>query len=422
MDSEILDLSPRGRLQGAIMAQMGTEEEAAVARAFLDALTDEQVQQLLALDGFTQEVKIPIWDDEIGGPVRDANKQRDREPDRYLDGRTAPRDIADDLVVLLAGAINLEEVKGRIVTARRLDEMHGEYWQRLGAILGEPRNLSPSVLGHKVQKIDFPIDKVNSKVWKLLEQDTHGQIAIAAEKRSSKKQLNILYSINFDALDKEVSISRRLDPFDKRVYVAISALYKAGNVLISFSQIHSAMGYTTRPAKSDIERIRKSVYKMRRAIVYLDNAQEAAAYRYERVQIDGPLLPAFMKSGIINGKPVDEALGLICEPPLMAFARGRKQITTIERKLLETPVSKTDQNLLIEDYLLERIARAKAGRQPAKILFSTLYKETKITTSKQRQRAGEKIKAILDHYVQCGPKLGGISGYKITDDGILLDF
>ena len=38
---ELLDLSPRGQLQGAIMAQMGSEEEAAAARAFLDALTDE---------------------------------------------------------------------------------------------------------------------------------------------------------------------------------------------------------------------------------------------------------------------------------------------------------------------------------------------------------------------------------------------
>lgn len=413
-DSIMLDMSPRGRLLGGMQAQAADAQEAEAFRAFCEALTDEQVQQLLSLDGFTQEVKIPIWDDELGGPAHDANRQRDRKPDRYLDGRTAPRNIADDLVVLLAGAINLEEVKGRIVTARRLDEMHGEYWQRLGAILGEPRSLSPSVLGHKVQKIDFPIDKVNSKVWKLLEQDTHGQIAIAAEKRSSKKQLNILYSINFDALDKEVSISRRLDPFDKRVYVAISALYKAGNVLISFSQIHFAMGYTTRPAKSDIERIRKSVYKMRRAIVYLDNAQEAAAYKYDRVLIDGPLLPAFMKSGIINGKPVDEALGLICEPPLMAFARGRKQITTIERKLLETPVSKTDQNLLIEDYLLERIAHAKTGRQPGKILFDTLYKEAKVNTQKQRQRAGAKLQAILDHYVKCGH----ISSYTMEADGI----
>jgi hypothetical protein len=407
-------LDNKEQLLSGIMVQAATEEEAAAFRPFLESLTEEQAQQLLALDGYTTEYKIPIWDDEIGGPPRDAQRERGKQPDRYINGTTTPRSVADDLFVLMLGAYDLEEVKARIETVKKLDERNAQYWQALGAILGEPRSFVPSVTGHKVKKIDFPLDKVNSNVWKLLEEDTHGQIAIAVEKRASRKPLNILYSINFDALDKDISVSRQLDPFDKRVYMAVSALYRAGNMLISFSMIHSAMGYTTRPSNNEIERIRKSVYKMRRAVVYLNNAEEAKAYKYDKVVIDGPLLPSFMKSGIINGKQVEEALGLICEPPLMNFARGRKQITTIEKKLLETPVSKTNQNLLIEDYLIERIANAKTGRQPTKILYDTLYKEAKITEKKQRQRAGGKLKAILDHYVQ----QGHIQGYQDEGDGI----
>lgn len=395
-----------------LLALAESEQEAKGFRAFCGLLTDEQSRQLLDLDGFTTEYKIPIWDDEIGGPVHDALRERDKKPDRYINGITTPRNIAEDLFILIQGASDLEEIRGRIETTEKIDEIHRQYWQAMGAILGGPGSVLSSVSGRKAKRMDFPIDKVNSNVWKFLEVDQHGQICIAVEKRASKKPLNIYYSINFDALD--VSVSKKLTPFDKRVYIAVSALYRAGNKLISFSQIHLAMGYTTRPAKTDIDRIRKSIYKMRRAIVYLNNDEEAAVYKYDKVVIDGPLLPSFMKSGFINGKQVDEALGLICEPPLINFARGRKQITTIERKLLETPVSKTDQNLMIEDYLLERIAHAKTGRQPTKILFSTLYEEAKLSTGKQQQRAGEKIEKILNHYVKCGH----ISDFEMNEDGI----
>ena len=397
-------------LLARIASQSASKEESAAFRPFFDEISEEQARQLLALDGFTTEYKIPIWNDEIGNPAHDPNKERDTPPDSYLKGTTPPRNIAEDLYILMLGAYSMEEVKGRIETAEKLDEVTAQYWHNIGLILGPASTVS------RVNKVDFPLDKVNSNVWKLLEHDTGGQIAFAVEKQASKKPMNIYYSINFDALDKDISVSKRLEPFDKRVYAAVDALHRAGNVLISFSQIHYAIGNITRPAKTDIERIRKSVYKMRGANVYINNEEEAKAYKYDKVVIDGPLLPSFMKSGIINGKHVDEALALICEPPLMHFARRRKQITTIELKLLETPVSKTDQNLLIEDYLLERIAHAKKGTLSTKVLYETLYEEAQITTSKQRQRAWNKIQSILDHYVKCGH----ISGYKDEKDGVKL--
>ena len=52
-----------------------------------------------------------------------------------------------------------------------------------------------SVGGRRVKDVAFPIDKVNANIWQLLEQDMGGQIAIAAERKKSKKQLNIFYSI-----------------------------------------------------------------------------------------------------------------------------------------------------------------------------------------------------------------------------------
>lgn len=417
MPENLIDMTPKGQLQGGLLAQAGSEAEAETFRAFVAQITDEQAAQLLTLDGFTERYQIPIWDNETGGPPRDPARKHDTPPDRYMEGTTEPRRVIDDLAALLPGVGSLEEVQSRVEALSRMNTINPKYWGRLSAILGaSPKDLL-SVAGRKVQNIDFPIDKVNTRVWKLLENAISGQLEIAVEKQSSKKQISIIFSINFDELGKDIAVSRKLEPFDRRVYVAIDALYKAGNMLISFSQIHFAMGYTTRPAKTDIDRIRKSIYKMRHATVYLNNSQEIAAhYRYDKVQIEGPLLPSFIKSGIINGKQVDEALCLLCEPPLVAFARGRKQITTIKRELFETPVSKTDQNLLIEDYLLERIAHAKNGRQPKKILYSTLYEEANLTTQKQQQRVKSKLTAILGHYVKCGY----IKEY--TDEGDAITF
>lgn len=417
MEEERLDLTPKGQLLGGLLAQAGTEQEAATFRAFVAQITDEQAAQLLDLDGFTENYQIPIWDNETGGPPRDPNRQHETPPDRYMEGTTAPRRIIDDLAAILPGAESLEEVQGRVEALPRLNTINPQYWERVSAILGKPEAKLLSVTGKRVQKIDFPVDKVNSKVWKLLEAAPNGQIGIAAEKRDSKKQLTILYSINFDALGDNVTITRKLEPFDKRVYLAVSALYNAGNSIISFSQIYRTMGNTHSPSPRDIDKIADSIAKMAAARVTLDNTQEAKSYNYDKFTYAAPLLPMERLEGVINGKAVEAAIHLFREPPLVSFARGRKQLTTIERRLLETPVNKTDQNLLLEDYLIERIAHAKAGRQPSKILYSTLYAEARITTKKQRQRAGDKLGAILGHYVKCGY----IKGFAEEGDGIRID-
>ena len=140
-DYIMLDMSPRGQILGGMQAQAANDQEAEAFRAFCDALTDKQLEQLLALDGFTEPYKIPIWDDEIGGPAHDANRKRARKPDRYLDATTAPRDIIDDLVVLVVCAsLSMERVKELADTYSRLDKVNPEYWQHVVEILGKPQH------------------------------------------------------------------------------------------------------------------------------------------------------------------------------------------------------------------------------------------------------------------------------------------
>ena len=285
----------------------------------------------------------------------------------------------------------------------------------------------PQAIAKRTEIVDYPLDKVNSTVWNLL-QDTpsrQNKLWLKAERDGSEKQLSIIYSIDFDDLeDAGVKITKRLTSFDKRVYVAIAALYNAGNKVISLTQIHYAMGGTGRPATEHLQSINTSITKMRKANVFLDNIEESEHYKYPRFK-EGTgifheffLLPVDRITAVINGQIVDAAIQILKEPPLMTFARQRKQITTITVKVLQSPISKTEANLLIDDYLIERIAKAKRNSKGVKILYNTLYEAARIKTYKQKARAPEKVKKYLDHYKSCGL----ISGYQMLDDGIQIEF
>lgn len=163
------------------------------------------------------------------------------------------------------------------------------------------------------------------------------------------------------------------------------------------------MGNTSRPSTADIKKINDSLTKMRLARIYISNEHEANKYKgYQQFKYDGDLLPFERITGIIDGQESDAILHFFREPPLMTFAKERKQITTLELRLLESPISKTEANLAIDDYLLERISHIKNGKAQPRILYETLYKKCSITTKKQKDRAPEKIKRYLEHYKNSG--------------------
>lgn len=283
----------------------------------------------------------------------------------------------------------------------------------------------PIVTVDKVNALDYPLDKINNNIWKLLKDaDKNGQITqtFAVEKRGSRREANISYSIDFNALEQEtgVTITKQLTAFDKRVYIAVGALYDNGFGVLSVAQIYTTMGNTGRPNANDIKKINDSLTKMQAAHIFLSNEHEAetAKYKYDKFVYDASLLPMERISAVINGQTTDTAIHLFREPPLITFARERKQITTISRHLLESPLSKTDANLLIDDYLIERISSIKnaRGKLGNKILYATIYEECRITSKMQRSRAPEKIRKYLTHYKECK----FIKDYKEAADGITI--
>jgi len=279
----------------------------------------------------------------------------------------------------------------------------------------------PSIIVRNIKKTDFPIDKVNRNVWKTVA-DANGQIAfkIDVSNSDSDKPIDVLYAIDFSDLDN-VSISKDMTPYDKRVYIACDGLYRGGYDVVSAQQIYRAMmgNPKARASKTDINKINKSLDKMMFAHLYIDNIQEIeSGYNRKHFKYDAPLLPMERIQAYINGQFVDAAIHFFRDMPLISFARERGNITTIEIALLDSPLSKTNANIDLEDYLIEEIARIKNGKRNPKMLYETIYKEAGITTAMQLKRAPEKIKKLLEHYIACNY----IKAYKTTKDAIIIEY
>ena len=162
----------------------------------------------------------------------------------------------------------------------------------------------------------------------------------------------------------------------------------------------------------DKKKILESVKVISRARVTIDNTEEAKLYKYDKVAFDTPLLAAEICTAYANGNIVDDAIRIIEMPKLFLFAENRAQITQLPLQVLDSPISKTDDNLLLTDYLITRIARMKNSKYITRtILLDTIHQKCNVKTSKQKQRLPEKIERILKHY----KNIGWIKDFKLTN-------
>lgn len=255
----------------------------------------------------------------------------------------------------------------------------------------------------KVEHIAYPLDKLNKSIWSGLESDTY---SVKVEKQGSREEVLVTLALRFHG--------EPMNAFDKRVYLAICALYDAGNEYMSAGMIYRTMGGNCRPNTKKLEKIKQSIEKMAVVRISIDNAEEASKYKYPRFREVGANLLAceYEQETEIRGGKSDYCLHLLSKPLLMRYAEEHKQLTTYTPEQFQCPLSITEMNCAIDDYFHYRIARASG--KTAKIKLETLFEYCNITTRKARHDAREKLTAFLDFYV----KNGLIHGYSLETDAI----
>lgn len=300
------------------------------------------------------------------------------------------------------------------------------FWKALNTVKSygsKDKESAMRVTAKRLTQVDFPLDKLNFVAWGLTEEQAGEQLSVKMEKKNSLQKINMYYSIDFDDL-KGIQISKTLTPFDKRVYIAIGALFSSGNEVVTTTQIYHAMGSTGTPGPTIRERIDASLTKMLAAKISVDNSEEATSYKYDKFVYESSLLPMERISAYVNGKFTDSAIHLFREPPLLTFARQRKQITTFNLKLLQSPIGKTDINLAIDDYLLTRISKARRKENYCKILYTAICeylnvdKESPTNQKNIKKRLPHRVQQYLDYYIEAD----GIKSYTAEKDGVTICF
>jgi len=287
------------------------------------------------------------------------------------------------------------------------------------AVVKVEKKSSPSTM--------IPIDKINRNVWKGIEEtETNGQINFQfLTGKQGKRYKNgieplVTYSLDFSSLEERLPIVKKLTSFDKRVMVAVGALYNAGNTTQTLTDIYHKMGYgeNKRPNSKDLEKINDSLTKQLKAHLRIDNMEEErAGLNYPKYKYDSTLLQFERVTAEIDGKTTEGAVHFFREPPLLDFARGRGQITTVKNAVLESPLPKTDKNLKIDDYLIEEISFMKRSTKFSnKIMFNTLFEACGLVGDKNPARIKATIKEYLDHY----KRTAFIEGYEVKKDYILI--
>ena len=265
----------------------------------------------------------------------------------------------------------------------------------------------------KLSSVNFPLDKVNSTLWYGFPVGEVKDLKAESDKDSRKgKQASILLLLDFAALNG-VSISRELTVYDKWVWNACANLKEQGNDVITAEQIYKAMGNTGKPNAKIKEKIMESVETISRARVTIDTTEEHELYpKYERIKATFPLLATETCTAYARGQIVESAIKIIDAPKLFAFAENRQQVTRLPLNVLDSPVSKTGDNLLLSDYLLTRISKMRNSKYITRtILLDTIYQKCGIDSRMKKSRLPEKIERILNHYKE----LEWIKDFKITE-------
>lgn len=297
-----------------------------------------------------------------------------------------------------------------------------------------------SIKTSAIKLVDFATDKTHRKVWDMWATLPPGQVAFGFDESGSGQvgldlaneadqkrglQRVMTFFIDFDQLEA-AGIAPRLEPYDRRVYDALSSLWNhyttvTGQEVFSIKDVFYAMGHTTNPSARDKKKINDSITKMSRAHIAVDNIGETSAgYHYPHFVYEGSLLPLERITGYVDGQITDGLIHLFREPPLFTFARERKQFTSHSVRVLQSPLSKTSKNILIEDYLREQISWMKNMRgrsRSRKILFDSVFDEAGVTRRDDRLRKRKDVVRLLNHYVSCG----WINGFTESADGFVIE-
>lgn len=294
-----------------------------------------------------------------------------------------------------------EEITG--LTIEELDEM--EIIEALEYVKEKMLEQPASIPSTRYPKnVVIPKDKVSNSFFN--NEIPEGVIQpVGTERKSSRKELTAKVSIDFGELEG-VAISKNITPYDREVHDAIVSLYIDGeNDYITPLMIYRAMTGNSKAKLNPKQQqaIKDSVTKCSMTRIRIDAKEEADSYKMDKLIYEGNLIYTKMVSGTHKGKTSDW-IYIMERPVLYDYANSKGQIARAEIGLLDTPVSKNEETIILQGYLLKRILTMQNSKMSRNILYETVYKQldiqaaSKASLDNKRKKIRDSSKKILDDW------------------------
>lgn len=339
-----------------------------------------------------------------------------------LEGENGRRFTLLDVAVWLAVTDAMNEDKSDQAESLILSAFRGAQEQHIGPNL--------EITATKIRSVTFTTDLVNRKVWDplVLKPDGDGTATVGVDLANrTDRKLGITRRLSFhidfaDFADVGSTLARMgFNLWGQRVYEALSSLYAEGRTVVTTGEIAYAMGEKGKPGAALKRKINATISVLNVAHIFVDNEEEATAYKgYPHFRYDGSLLPMERLTGYVNGQFSDSLVHVLRFPPLSEFSAQRRQLTTCPVSVLQTPLSKTDRNLRVENYMRWQIAWMKnsSSKRGRKITLKDLFRSVKATSSTDRKRTREKAERLLSYY--SSKECHWIEGWESMTDGFLI--
>lgn len=257
--------------------------------------------------------------------------------------------------------------------------------------------ISPRVPVHAVKTQDQVSNFITKNVL-----DAGEQLLELEKKGKIRSQIRTKVSFSYEGID--ILAKKDFGLFDQEVHDAVVSLYLASNKFISPAMVYRAMTGKTNSESINADKLKEieeSIDKCMFSRLSIDASEEAAMYGYAEAVYSGNLLSAEKVSVIMGGHKV-VAYKLLIEPLLYRYAKTCKQVTAVDIKLLDTPVKKTNDIIVLQGYLLRKVESMKSDRNCGRmILFDDIYKVLNVSKEQrvQTKRIRDSLYSILQYWI-----------------------
>ena len=280
----------------------------------------------------------------------------------------------------------------------------------------------PNVVTNRPSKLVCPIDKVSERAFN----GEIGKVNVRVSNKKSSNEVKTLLNIDFNSKNVKFDDETSLTLYDREVYNAITSLYVDGkNEHITPQMIYQTMTGNKKtnltPKQHQYATINESIKKLMYVRMVIDASEETKAFGIDLFKYEGPAINAEKITASMNGTTT-EVLHILKEPVLYTYAARKNQIGRIDIDLLNSPVNKTEEIIVLQGYLYRRILAMKRNEKRSNtIVYNTIYEQVGIpagsdnATKKKKYKIREATKKILTKKKE--KEQGFISGYSENKRG-----